>query len=50
MRTAFEGKGNPEPLKEILSGYWFRRIDRGHRLIYKVFENSIHLVSCRHHY
>ncbi len=50
MRTPFEGKGKPEPLKENLSGYWSRRIDREHRLIYKVFENSIHLISCRHHY
>lgn len=50
MRTPFEGKGKPEALKENLSGFWSRRIDREHRLIYKVSDTSIHIISCRHHY
>ncbi|WP_373518087.1 Txe/YoeB family addiction module toxin [Pricia sp.] len=50
QRTPFEGIGNPEPLKYDLSGYWSRRIDREHRLVYQVEENSILIYSCRYHY
>lgn len=50
QRTPFEGKGKPEPLKYDLAGYWSRRIDREHRLVYQVRENDILIVSCRYHY
>lgn len=41
----FVGKGKPEPLKYDFSGYWSRRINDEHRLIYRVFENEIKIVS-----
>ena len=50
QRTPFEGKGKPEPLKYDLSGYWSRRIDREHRLVYQVKGNEILIYSCRYHY
>ena len=49
-RTPFDGKGKPEPLKGNFSGYWSRRITDEHRLVYKVFENRIHIIQCRFHY
>ncbi|MBU4485936.1 MAG: Txe/YoeB family addiction module toxin [Candidatus Delongbacteria bacterium] len=45
-----EGKGKPEPLKYDLSGLWSRRIDREHRLIYKVEDEDIFIYACRYHY
>ena len=50
QRTPFEGKGKPEPLKYDLAGYWSRRIDREHRLVYQVSGNDILIYSCRYHY
>ncbi len=50
QRTPFEGRGKPEPLKYELSGYWSRRIDREHRLVYQVSGNEILIYSCRYHY
>jgi len=49
-RQAFEGLGDPEPLKHNWSGYWSRRIDREHRLVYKVTDEAIIVVQCRYHY
>lgn len=50
QRTPFEGLGKPEPLKHHLSGWWSRRIDLEHRLIYKLKANSIIIMQCRYHY
>jgi toxin YoeB len=50
MRTPFEGIGKPEPLKENLSGFWFRRIDAGHRLVYAVDDRQLTIIACRYHY
>jgi len=50
QRTPFEGKGKPEPLKYDLAGFWSRRIDREHRLVYRVDEKDILIYSCRYHY
>lgn len=50
LRTPFEGKGKPEPLKNNLATYWSRRIDEEHRMIYKVTENTIIIASCKGHY
>lgn len=49
-RNPFEGLGDPEPLKHNWSGYWSRRIDREHRLVYKVTQDSIIIAQCRYHY
>jgi toxin YoeB len=50
QRTPFHGIGNPEPLKYDLSGFWSRRIDREHRLVYQVFDQEILIYSCKYHY
>ncbi|MVM32977.1 Txe/YoeB family addiction module toxin [Spirosoma sp. HMF4905] len=50
MRTPFEGKGKPEPLKENLSGFWSRRITDEHRLVYRVEADRLHIIQCRFHY
>ena len=50
QRNKFEGIGKPEPLKENLSGFWSRRIDNEHRLVYKIQDNRLHVVQCRYHY
>ena len=50
QRTPFEGVGKPEPLKYDLSGFWSRRIDREHRLVYQVQDNEILIYSCSYHY
>jgi toxin YoeB len=51
-RTPYEGSGQPEPLKHHLTGFWSRRIDKEHRLVYKHDEaiSRIEIVSCRGHY
>lgn len=49
-RSPFTGTGKPEPLKHILSGCWSRRIDEEHRLVYKVKDDQIMILSCRYHY
>lgn len=50
MRTPFEGTGKPEPLKHDLSGWWSRRINLEHRLVYRVELDSIYILQCRYHY
>ena len=50
LTTPFEGIGKPEPLKESLSGYWSRRIDETNRLVYRVTDEYIKVISCRYHY
>jgi toxin YoeB len=49
-RQPFTGIGDPEPLKHHWSGYWSRRIDLEHRLVYKVRDDEIVIVQCRYHY
>jgi toxin YoeB len=48
--TPFGGIGKPEALKENLSGYWSRRINREHRILYKVDNEIITIYSLRGHY
>lgn len=48
--SPFSGIGKPGPLKNNLAGYWLRRITKEHRLVYRVENNIIYLVSCRYHY
>ncbi len=50
QRQPFDGLGDPEPLKHNWSGYWSRRINREHRLVYKVTDEAIIIVQCRYHY
>lgn len=50
QRHPFDGMGDPEPLRHNWSGYWSRRIDREHRLVYKATEDEIIIVQCRYHY
>lgn len=50
QRTPFSGIGKPEPLRENLSGFWSRRIDDTHRLVYAVDDIALTIVSCRYHY
>ena len=47
---SFDGIGDPEPLIHHWSRYWSRRIDRKHRLIYKVTHDALIIVQCRYHY
>lgn len=49
-RTPFEGSGKPEPLKHNLSGWWSRRLNLEHRLIYKVENETCVILQCRYHY
>jgi len=49
-RNPFSGTGKPEPLKYKYKGFWSRRINEEHRLIYQVKENEIYIAKCRYHY
>lgn len=49
-RNPFTGLGKPEPLKYKYKGFWSRRIDGEHRLIYQVKGDEIHIAKCRFHY
>ena len=49
-RNPFDGLGKPEALKHRYAGFWSRRIDHEHRLIYRVVENEIQIAKCRFHY
>lgn len=49
-REPYTGIGKPEALKHSYQGYWSRRIDGEHRLIYKVKDDEIHIAKCRFHY
>jgi toxin YoeB len=50
QRTPFSGKGKPEPLKYDLAGLWSRRIDREHRLVYRVQDKELYIYACKFHY
>lgn len=50
IRSPFDGIGKPEPLKGNLTGFWSRRIDEEHRLVYSIENNRVLIFSCRGHY
>ena len=50
QKHAYSGIGKPEELKHDLSGWWSRRINREHRLIYRVVNDKIQVLSMRYHY
>jgi len=49
-RNYFDGIGKPEPLKGNLNGFWSRRIDDTHRLVYRINSDILEILSCRGHY
>jgi len=50
IRSPHDGIGKPEPLKHAFRGYWSRRIDSEHRLVYRVVEGGVLLAQMRFHY
>jgi toxin YoeB len=50
LRQPFTGIGKPEPLKHELKGYWSRRINDEQRLVYKVSDEAVTIISCKYHY
>ncbi|MFE4397442.1 MULTISPECIES: Txe/YoeB family addiction module toxin [Streptomycetaceae] len=50
QRDPFDGIGKPEPLKGDLAGYWSRRIDDEHRLVYRADEKEVKILKARYHY
>ena len=49
-RGGYEGIGKPEPLRENFSGYWSRRINEQHRLVYRLEGDVCEIVQCKGHY
>ncbi len=54
-QNPFKGIGSPEPLRHELKGFWSRRIDYEHRLVYRVIgaqekDHKIQIIQCRYHY
>ena len=50
VRNGNEGIGKPEPLKHDFAGYWSRRIDDEHRLVYRLAGDEVRIAACRYHY
>lgn len=50
MRDPFAGTGKPEPLRHALSGYWSRRINDEHRMVYKAETGALLIAALRYHY
>lgn len=50
LRTPFEGKGKPEPLRHPLAGFWSRRVNKEHRLVYAITDDALLIAACRYHY
>lgn len=50
QRCPFEGPGKPEALRHGLAGYWSRRINEEHRLVYRVEGDSLLIAQARYHY
>ena len=49
-RSPFSGTGKPEPLKHDLRGYWSRQLTQEDRLVYRVTEDDLQIISCKYHY
>ena len=49
-RNPFDGIGKPEPLKQDLSGFWSRRIDDTNRIVYRIKDGLLEIISCKGHY
>ncbi len=49
-RSPYEGIGKPEPLRHALAGFWSRRINEEHRMVYRVTSNNLEIAQLRFHY
>jgi toxin YoeB len=49
-RSPFDGIGKPEPLKHALSGFWSRRINDEHRIVYRLQDEALMIAQLRYHY
>jgi toxin YoeB len=49
-RDPFKGIGKPEPLKGDLKGFWSKRINHEHRLVYRYSKGNLEIISCKYHY
>lgn len=50
LRDPYNGIGKPEPLKHEFSGWWSRRIDQEHRMVYRLREDTLEIAALRYHY
>ena len=50
QRNKYEGIGKPEPLKHSLAGFWSRRIDNEHRIVYRIEDDSVLIAQLKYHY
>jgi toxin YoeB len=50
QRQPFSGIGKPEPLRHAFQGYWSRRINDEHRIVYKIRDESLLIAQLRYHY
>lgn len=50
MRNPYQGLGKPETLRHDLQGFWSRRIDQNHRIVYRIVNDHIEIIQCRTHY
>jgi len=50
QREPFSGIGKPEPLRHAFQGYWSRRINEEHRIVYKILGDSVLIAQLRYHY
>lgn len=50
QRDPFKGIGKPEPLRHGLAGYWSRRINDEHRMVYKLLDDALLIAQLRYHY
>ena len=50
QREPFAGIGKPEPLKHALAGYWSRRINDEHRMVYRLHDGALLIAQLRYHY
>ena len=50
LRSGYSGIGKPEPLRGEFSGFWSRRIDEVNRLVYRIHDGTIEVLSCKGHY
>lgn len=50
LRDPYDGIGKPEPLKHEFSGWWSRRIDQEHRMVYRLRDDTLEIAALRYHY
>jgi toxin YoeB len=50
QRNGYTGIGKPEPLRHDWAGFWSRRINDEHRLVYRIEGDTALIAACRYHY